>query len=505
MNATSSRLWLAIRFSDLALTALTAKAADDRPTIVVQKKQVIFTNPLATEAGVQQAMDATTAQLLSSCVVLERDEAKEQAALHQLSELLYQISPYIEDYNSKAFAQSGLLLEISSCLALFGGVKPLAEKTFSLLDQTPYGFQYGLAHSAAAAWYLSFVNHAISGGETRSMFIERLNALPTDLLADYPKALESLDKTGFRYFADLARQMQGKSSASFRKRLGSDFTDLLDDIYGNDRNIFQAALFEKPRDNYRPDEWFEETIEFEYPVTIVEQLKPAIENLLQQLCEYLRKRQQQCQYIEWRIADIYRQQITIAVKSDLPQTGWQLLYDLSLIQFDARELPFEVDTIGLCCQQTTPLQSRSQNLDFEQNQRVAFSATDFTITIAKLKARLGESKVYKLSYKDSRVPEQTNTYLPLAEKSQQLLPAIYQQSIRPAWILTAPELAEERQGRLFWKGYFSITLGPERIIGNWWESAVARDYYLATRQDNVRLWVYFDLYEKRWYVHGVFS
>lgn len=83
MNATSSRLWLAIRFSDLALTALTANAADDRSTIVVHKKQVIFANALAVAAGVQLTMDATTAQLLSSCVVLERDEVKERAALNR--------------------------------------------------------------------------------------------------------------------------------------------------------------------------------------------------------------------------------------------------------------------------------------------------------------------------------------------------------------------------------------------------------------------------------------
>lgn len=501
----SSQLWLAIRFFDLPLTALKIDDSVEKPIVVAEKKRVIFANVLADESGATLDMDITTAQLLSGCEVVERDESQEHLALHQLSEQLYQFSPYIDRYCSAVLAQSGLLLEISSCLKLFGGIKALTTKIFESLSQTPHAIEYGLGHSAKAAWYLSFGGYEIAGDETKRLFIERLNTLSIDLLFDYPKAVEALSKTGFKTFGDLATQIDGKSISSFKKRLGHAFTDALCEIYDIDQNFLQSSLFAKPREIYRPDEWFEEEIQFEYSVTIVDQLKTGIENLLQRLCDYLRKRQQQCQYVKWCISDIYRNKEFIDVNSDTPQSHWQLLYDLSLIQFDNKELPFEVDTIKLTCRHTMPLQHRSQLLDFDLNRRRKSSVQDFSVTIAKLKARLGDSQVYKIGYRDSRVPELTNVVVALAEKCNQEMPDIHLKSFRPTWFLSKPELIEERQNRLFWHGYLTLAVGPERMIGNWWNEPVARDYYLAKRHDNLPVWIFFDLYTKQWYVHGVFS
>ncbi len=505
MSAPNSRLWLAIRFSDLPLTALKLDDSAKKPMVVIQKKRVVFANPLAEEAGAQVGMDITTAQLLSGCEVVERNETKEQQSLYEVSEQFYHFSPYIDRYRSEELAQSGLLLEVSSCLTLFSGIEALSEKVFASLAKTPYGFEYGLAHSAKAAWYLSFASYNIRGDETKALFIDRLNKLPIGLLFDYPKAIDALSKTGFKTFGDLAKQIEGKSISSFKKRLGMAFTDALCEIYDIDQNFQQSSLFEKPREIYKPAEWFEEEIQLGYPVTIVEQLEPAIESLLQQLTSYLRKRQQQCQYIEWVISDIYRKKETIKVNSDEPQSQWELLYDLSLIQFNNRELPFEVDTIKLICHHVMPLQHKSNVLDFEQTRRRKTSVQDFTVTIAKLKARLGESAVYKLSYCDSRIPELSNVMIALAEKCNQELPEIHQQGLRPTWLLKEPALIELRNDRLYWHGYLSTIVGPERIIGDWWRKPVARDYFLAKRHDNQPLWIYFDLYDKQWYVHGVFA
>lgn len=505
MNAKNSRRWLAIRCTDLPLSALKLADAVDKPAVVIDKKSVVFANALAEEGGACVGMDITTAQLLTSCITVERDKQKEQQALHELSEQLYKFTPHIEHYCSTETAESGVLLEISSCLQLFSGIKPMTDTIASCLQQTIYQCAFGLAHSAKAAWLLSFVDYEITGDETQPLFIERLNTLPLELLVDYPGALESLLKTGFRHFGDIAKQIQQKSLRSFKKRLGEEFTDLLCELYDIDQNFQQNSLFQKPRDIYKPDEWFEEEIQFEYPVTLVDQLKPAIELLLQKLCDYLRKRQQQCQQIEWSISDIYRQKESLNVNSDTPQSHWQLLYDLSLIQFENKELPFEVDTIRLICRNTLELQHHNQILDYDQTRKRKKSVQDFAVTIAKLKARLGDVAVYKLSYQDSRVPELTNTKVTLAEKSNQELPDIHRKALRPTWLLPKPELIEERNNCLFWNGYLKLVNGPERIIGNWWDEPMARDYYLARRHDHVHVWIFFNLYDKQWYAHGVFS
>ncbi|WP_323816570.1 DNA polymerase Y family protein [Cellvibrio sp. NN19] len=506
MSEQFSRLWLAIRCSDLPLSALEVNDPTTNPVVVIESKQVIFANPVAEAKGARIGMDITSAQLLTGCVAVARDHTKEAQALHTLSEQLYQFTPYIETYCSSESAESGVLLEISSCLRLFGGIKAMTEQVVAFMQQTEYVYTFGLAHSAKAAWYLSFADWEISGAETKSLFIERLNQLPIDLLVDYPKALEALHKTGFRRFGDIATQIQGNSLRSFTKRMGQKFSDVLCEIYDIDQHFQQASLFQKPRDIYQPDEWFEQEIQFDYPVAQVDQLKPAIESLLQQLCDYLRKRQQQCQHIRWTISDIYREKEILNVHSDTPQSHWQLLFDLSIIQFDNKELLFEVDTIKLLCEHTLAIQTTTELLDFEGARRRKTSTQDFALTIAKLKARLGEDAVYKLGYSDkSRVPELNNITHKLLEKSLQNLPAKYQHVLRPTWLLTAPELMEQRNERLFWNGYVSPLSEPERIIGNWWDAPVARDYYLAKRHDHLHLWIFFNLYDKKWYVHGVFA
>lgn len=505
MNEKHSRLWLAIRLSDLPLYALKLEDPLTKPIVVIERKKVVYANAVAEEAGAGIGMDGTTAQLLTDSMAVERDEAKERGVLDKLSAQLYQFTPYIERHISSGLAESALLLEISSCLKLFSGVKIMAQQIEIFLQKEGFNFSFGLAHSKSAAWFLSFENYEITGEEYREIFIERLNKLPIGLLFDYPKILDSLSKTGFRKFSDLSGQIQQKSFSSFRKRYGNDFTELLCELFGINENQLQSSLFEKPRETYKPEEWFEEEIQFEYPVTLVDQLKPAIEMLLQKLGDYLRKRQNECQYIEWTISDIYHNKEQVNVNSDVPQSAWQLLYDLTLIQFEVKELPFEVDTIKLACRQTLVLRRQSNVLDFDQTRRRRTSVQDFATTIAKLKARLGDDAVYKLSYQDSRVPEITNAIISLAEKSNQILPEVYKKSLYPAWLFSEPELMEERNQRLYWHGYVSPLVGPERVIGDWWNKPVARDYYLAQRHDHLRLWIYFNLYDKRWYVHGVFA
>src|SRR5690606_2289627 len=109
-------------------------------------------------------------------------------------------------------------------------------------------------------------------------------------------------------------------------------------------------------------EFFSETIQFDYPVSQNHQLFHPAEHLLQNLSQYLRKRQQECQHIQWTFSDIYRNTFTLSVHSDSPESHWELLYDLTVIQLDNRELPFEVDSVTLTCRNATPVQNRSQTL-----------------------------------------------------------------------------------------------------------------------------------------------
>ena len=505
MSERRTRLWLALRFKDLPLSALNAPSSPDKSVVVVERRRVVSMTANAAASGVRIGMDLTTAQLLSDCQVVTRDPACEQETLHRLCEQLYQFTPHIEPYRSRETAQSGLLLELSSCLKLFSGVKKLCEAILALLKTTGYEVAYGLAHSSTGAWLLSFDNHEIRGDETTALFIIRLNKLPIQVLADYPNEVDALGKMGFSTLGDLARQISANSVGSFTKRLGKDFAEVICGIYGIDQGFTQASLFVKPVESYAPEEYFHEEVQFDYPINIVDQIKSTIENLLHRLSDYLRKRQLACQHIQWRISDIHHRQEYIQVHSDTPQSDWRLLYDLTVIQLENKAIPFDIDCLELICHSAMPLQGSSQALDFSGGRKRRGSAQELSVTMAKLKARVGETAVHKVSYRDNPLPELSNLMIGLAEKSFQQLPAIHRNGLRPAWLFANPQIIENRQQGLYWHGYLTLMVGPERMVGNWWDEKVARDYFLARRRDNLAVWAYLDLYKRQWYVHGVFA
>lgn len=497
----SHRLWLALRLPDLPAHALALPPEVPEPLAVIEKRRVHWLNAAAESAGIHLTMDATTAQLLGGCVLHERDSAKEQSLIAQLAEALYQFSPYIETYRSNH--ASGLLLEVSSCVQLFGGLKSLTEKVASFFTQQKINVVIGIAHSKAAAWLLSFANYSVQGSDKKADFIERLKRLPISLLHDFSKVVDALDKTGFVTLGDIALQIEAQTISSFKKRFGHEFATYLAELFGIDQDFQQSSLFDAPVTHFKPIEFFSEQLQFDYPLHQIDQLEQPMEMLLQKLSVYLQTRQLQTQHIEWELSDIYRNQHKLKIYADAPQSQWQLLFDLSLIQLENRDLPFEVDTLGLHCRDTISLQGRSHTLDFEPGRKV--NPQSFSITAAKLKARLGDAAVYKLSYQNGYLPNETNQKIPLTQTCQQDLPEIHRHGQRPAWILDEPVIVEMRKQGLYWRGRITLIAGPERIQGNWWREPSARDYFIGLRQDHQRLWLFWDLHKQQWFVQGIFS
>jgi protein ImuB len=73
--------------------------------------------------------------------------------------------------------------------------------------------------------------------------------------------------------------------------------------------------------------------------------------------------------------------------------------------------------------------------------------------------------------------------------------------------LREPIKLESIESQPFYKGSLSFTTERERIISGWWDSQeIARDYFMATTIQGVRLWVYKDLTNPvRWYLQGYFD
>ena len=68
---------------------------------------------------------------------------------------------------------------------------------------------------------------------------------------------------------------------------------------------------------------------------------------------------------------------------------------------------------------------------------------------------------------------------------------------RPLWLLPQPR---PLQGQPY------LLQGPERIETGWWDgNDCCRDYYIAMENTGRRLWVFYDLRNRVWYLHGLFG
>jgi protein ImuB len=497
------KLWLAVRLPLLPLHALGFLGDEAEPCVVIETQKVICVNDNAYTEGARIGMDMTTATLMSGAECLLRDVKCEVQTLKELSQRMYEFTPYIEIYFPKQIAQGGVLLEIASSLRLFNGLDALILLIKQSLIKTSFPFTLGLAHTTGAAWLLSHHPDQTTFVDDVNFFIDQLNTLPIQLLHEFPDAVESLEKTGFITLADITRQVEAQSISTIKKRLGKEFAKAIADIFGIEHDFEQAALFDKPAEVFIPEEKFIETVELEYPTSNTEFLKWPIEVLLERLTNFLRKRQLECQRIEWTLSDIHRQKELMSVYCDSSQSHWELWFKLTMIQIEARELPFEVDTVTLECPHTLPIQRRNNLLVFDDGKK-QISGPDLTLTLAKLSALLGEASITKLSYQDSFLPEECSVEIHFNQQSNQQIPAIYRKILKPAWMFPLPAPIEIRSSRLYWKGYLELLNSPRRVRAGWRKQPVARDYYLAKRHDGSRLWVFKDNNTKQWYVQGVF-
>ncbi|GGY79255.1 nucleotidyltransferase [Cellvibrio zantedeschiae] len=497
------KLWFSFRLIDAPFAALGINTSPS--SVIIERHRVIWVSPEAEAAGAEIGMDITTAQTLSDCEFVERDRALEEEFLQRQAEALYVITPHITFITSTTVTHLGLTLEVSTCLQLFGGAKAIQEQALQIFANGQHRVEFGMAHTAEAAWLLTYADAEYSFHESKDDFIHLLNQLPVELLYEFPKQVEALEKTGFFILGDIAHQIERQSIAGIRKRFGQAFTDYLCRMFGIDLDFQQGSLFSVPVATYKPAEHFSTFVQFEYPTSSTALMEWPVENLLQKLSDYLRKNQLETQHIEWTLSDIYKTHEYIKVFADIPQSHWELFYDLTMIQLEHRQFSFEVDILTLTCEHTARLQSRGQVLNFDLARRSRNLNQDFSITAAKLKARLGDDAVYKLSYKRAIAPELSQEKIPLATPCNQEVPEELTDVPRPTWLIPDPVPIEERKKGLYWRGYLNLGTGPERIHGDWLGTTIARDYFVATRHDHVRLWVFKDLKTKTWFVHGIFG
>ena len=475
----------------------------EQPLAVADQLRICAFNEAAAAQGVTLGMPSAVASALMNAPLLTRDPNCEAALLHQLCEACYAVTPYVIPANQLlGEGTNGVALEVSRCLSLFNGSSGITQEVHKHLLTLEIEAHWAWAHTAEGAWLLSHTinrptHRPPAGSEQAREALGQLYALPIGDIITLGEDRNRLQAMGFNRLGELCHT--ASEWQAIKKRLSTSSIDYLAAVLGNE---VHASLFQSRPAYYQQALTFCEGLDADYPISTIEWLQTLVEALLQRLAEFLMSHQCQVQHLQWRLYNIQHESHTLEVHLERVFSDTTLAADITRIHLEQQGLPFEVDRIELHCPTLQSLQANTQPLWPDPKQQNRESLTRLA---AKLQSRMGDAAFFKVSCKDGILPEACSQKIPVLEKANSELPSGINHKHRPLWLVEPPAAVNIKAGQLYWQGLLQIISQAERIQTQWWQKASARDYYIAKRDDQQLLWLYQDLHQQRWYVHGVFG
>jgi protein ImuB len=482
-------LWLALHLPQLSL--------DIHPALppgkaVVEQNRIVACDAAALQAGVRPWMKPALARsLLPSIAILPRDIDAEQALLNTLACWAGTWTPRI-----CVVPHAALLLEVGSCLRLFGGFEYLHGAIVAGLNAQGYAVRSAAAPVAQGALWLALAGENGLRVDRNAMPAALddllLSALASELPADCITRLNSfgLSKLG---------EVRCLPHSALTRRIGSAVMLELACTYGEVPGMREEFVFPA---------CFDLRLELPVPVDNAEALLFATRRLVQALSGWLTTRQggiRECTLmlehrkhaatsLPLRFAEVLRDDVRIEaiLRERLPRI----------------ELVTQVETLRLVADTVLDLPGQSQPL-----LRKDGAQTDvMPALIDRLRARLGEESVHGYAPIADHRPECVSAPVPNGRGN------MIASAPRPLYLLGTPQTLSEQQGRPHHHNEPLLLLaGPERIESGWWDEDehnvdgrptgdMRRDYFVALAPDQRWLWIYRECRSPGgWFLHGYFS
>jgi protein ImuB len=241
----------------------------------VPLQKVFAVNENARRAGVDHGMTKLQVETCSDLVLRERSLLQETTAHAALLDCAQSFSPRIEDAG-----QDTILLDLAGLESLFGSLpkiaRHLAQRAFELGLETSVAVASNADTAMLAARGFSAVTVISEGKEA-----EQLGSLPVDVLfagkhddAESVQLLETLQRWGIRHLRELA----ALPDVALSERWGQRGVYLQKLARGDTSRTLVPV---------EPPLIFEETIELEHPLVLLEPLPFLLNQMLERLCARL--------------------------------------------------------------------------------------------------------------------------------------------------------------------------------------------------------------------------
>ena len=487
LSSGSDGLWLCLHFFALPLEVFSRGIEDDaHPAVITDNSKVAWMNGPAEERGIRIGNSMDTAFTLAESVAsFERDTSRELSALAQIAGWAYSFTP-----NVSTSPPYSLLLDISGCMKLFGGLGNLTRKMLDELESMKYSVRFGAANTPLAAFLLA------KTGLAPSRFLE---APVTELEIDRA-VVESLTQLGMRNLGDILKLPRSGIS----RRFGVFFADYLARLTG-ERADTRRYVDPAPR--------FFSDIVFPANVSNISSVVFPMRRLLGELNQFMTGRQLSTRHLTWTLDHRSHPAKSMNVFTASPENNPDLFFSLTQLQLDKITDVKELDSVSLKVTEFESLSTASGDL-FEGTR---FKGLDGKVSrsgdskqeehlLNMFRARLGPQTCFGLSEANDHRPEKAwkRVRPDVKDYWEPEEPHALQ---RPSMLLAEPQSLDTRDGRPWQGGPLEIVQGPERIDFGWWDAGLDRDlhrdYYVALNRKGVRLWIYES--KSAWFLHGLFA
>lgn len=408
------------------------------------------------------------------------------------------------------FRDPGLVfVDVASTSHLFGGEQALMTEALALtkdfypdatasIADTPFAAQ---VFSSYHSEYIATPTHDID--EIKPMPLNALSHMEGLIAWRSQREIENV----IQFFQILGMNCVGEIKdfevESFRERWQSTGSLLWKRLHGLDKQIISPL---------EPSVFLQDYIYLDFPISLTSFLLHSLEKSLKRLfarlqgrCEFAQKVQihLQCEYSN----QCHMVELAPAHPSRDLDTYMKLLENkLESINLEnpIKEIELSIVTCNEKIQQLDFWQPRASDTDKLNKLVNILDQAELTTGFLKLQDSVWPEESWSVSSEYEAYEAIADT-IEFEGKAYQVRPS-YSKSInhapRPSLILKEPKpLPAYEFQRLQLLSAYPV----ERIENDWWDQSRGRDYYIALSNQGRCLWVYHDLIEDAYYVHGYFD
>ena len=267
----------------------------------------------------------------------------------------------------------------------------------------------------------------------------------------------------------------------------------------------------EPIVSHRPPPEIEVETKLESPLNDRQAVEVLVRDLLHQVAATLVERQQGALQLRCEL-DCEGTSFAFTVSLFRPSANpWHLL-ELARMQLDRVKLHGPIGSVRIAVLAKAPLSAWQQELfdgaTCERSRHVG-------LLIDRLSNRLGRAAVVRALAQQESQPELAVRYEPLAgaarSRSKQRfrkLPRPLRLEIKPLPVETLAVIPDGPPLQFRFDGDHRVVQawGPERIQTGWWRGRyVQRDYYRVETETGQRFWLFRQLGDDEWFLHGAFD